>query len=368
MRIAIVLNTSWNIYNFRKGLVESFLKNDNEVHTIAPHDAYSEKLEELGCIHHDVKMDSRGVNPIKDILLTMELLGIYRKLKPDVILHYTIKPNIYGTIAASVLKIPVINNVCGLGTVFLDKNLASKIAIELYRFAFRLPKKVFFQNNDDLTLFRRKKIVSSDICEVLPGSGIDLEKFKPSKKNKKKVFTFLVISRLIYDKGIVEYVEAIRKLKSKGIEADFQLLGSIDEKHRRGIPKDVIDQWISSNTINYLGTRSDVREIIEGSDCVVLPSYREGTPKTLLEAASMAKPLIATNVPGCNNIVEHQKNGFLCKLRDSDDLAEKMEMMFNSNDENLLNMGKLSRMKVEQEFDESIVIDKYHNSINSILK
>ena len=146
MRIAIVLNTSWNIYNFRKGLVEALMNEGHEVITIAPHDTYSDQLVKLGCEHHNVKMDSRGVNPIKDTLLIGELFLKYKKTKPDVILHYTIKPNIYGTIAASMLKIPVINNVCGLGTVFLDKNFASYIAIKLYRFAFQFPKKIFFQN------------------------------------------------------------------------------------------------------------------------------------------------------------------------------------------------------------------------------
>jgi len=366
MKIAIVLNTSWNIYNFRKGLVESFIKKGYKVFTIAPHDRFTQKLTEMGCIHYDLKMDSRGVNPVKDLLLIFELYNIYKKIKPDVALQYTIKPNIYGTIAATLCKIPVINNVCGLGTAFLDKNFASFIAINLYKFAFRFPKKIFFQNQDDYTLFRRKKILSHDNCEVLPGSGIDLSRYKPGDAKSSSSFTFLVISRLIYEKGIIEYVDAIEKLKQKGVKARFQLLGAIDEKHRRGIPGDIVQSWISSKKIEYLGTCDDVREFIKTADCVVLPSYREGTPKTLLEAASMGKPLIATDVPGCNNIVEDRYNGYLCKLKDAGDLASKMEMIINLKPNERIKMGQNSRLMVESKFDEQIVIGKYLESVQNL--
>jgi glycosyltransferase involved in cell wall biosynthesis len=272
MRIAIVLNTSWNIYNFRMNFVRSLLTQGYEVHTIAPTDDYVQFLTEEGCVHHPVRMDSRGVNPIKDTGLIFELLGIYRKVKPDIILHYTIKPNVYGTIAASILGIPVINNVCGLGTVFLKKNLVSAIALLLYRISFRFPRKVFFQNQDDLNLFLNKKLVPRQVVDLLPGSGIDLEKFSPMTFNRNDKFTFLLISRLITDKGILEYIEAVRKLKQEGINARFQLLGSMDVEHKRGIQANVIQQWIDSDTIEYLGSTDDVRSFIAGADCIVLPS------------------------------------------------------------------------------------------------
>ncbi len=172
--------------NFVKILIER----GYEVHTIAPHDTYTKFLEEAGCIHHDIKMDSRGVNPIKDTALFFELLSTYKRVKPDLILHYTIKPNVYGTLAASLLKIPSINNVCGLGTVFLKNNLVSRIAMLLYKVAFRFPKKVFFQNSDDLNLFLDKKLISSELADLVPGSGIDLSKFAPMKFKRNEVFTF----------------------------------------------------------------------------------------------------------------------------------------------------------------------------------
>ncbi|MCU0367590.1 MAG: glycosyltransferase family 4 protein [Cyclobacteriaceae bacterium] len=368
MKIALVLNTSWNIYNFRMNFVKILIERGYEVHTIAPHDTYTKFLEEAGCIHHDIKMDSRGVNPIKDTALFFELLSTYKRVKPDLILHYTIKPNVYGTLAASLLKIPSINNVCGLGTVFLKNNLVSRIAMLLYKVAFRFPKKVFFQNSDDLNLFLDKKLISSKLADLVPGSGIDLSKFAAMKFKRNEVFTFLLISRLITDKGILEYVEAVKKLKSKGIEARFQLLGAKDPKHKRGIQLPVIDNWIKSGTLEYLGRTDDVRSYIEKADCIVLPSYREGTPRTLLEAASSAKPIIATDVPGCHHVVEDQHNGLLCKLKDADDLAEKMEKMASFDVHILQNFGENGRRKIECQFDEKLVIDKYLSEIETLKK
>ena len=367
MKIAVVLNTSWNIYNFRKGLISALMDKGNQVITIAPKDNYTYKLMDMGCRHVPVKMDSRGANPVKDFLLILELYWIYKKIRPDVILHYTIKPNIYGTIAASLLGIPVINNVCGLGTMFLKDNLVSRVAITLYRIAFRFPKKIFFQNEDDKKLFLRRKIVSKKVCGLLPGSGININNFSPAKGQvNTKRFTFLLISRLIYDKGILEYIEAIDWLKKEGIDANFQLLGPIDEKHKRGIPASIIQRWIEKNQVEYLGRTEDVKSFIEKADCIVLPSYREGTPKSLLEAASMAKPIVATDVPGCNNVVMDGKNGYLCKLKDSSDLAHKMKLMFSLEPHLRYEMGKRSRDYVKQNFEESIVVQKYISTINSI--
>lgn len=359
MRIAIVLNTSWNIWNFRMNFIQSLLKEGYEVHTIAPEDSYTPLIQKAGCIHHKVKMDSRGANPLKDSALIFELHGIYRKVKPDVVLHYTIKPNVYGTIAAALLGIPVINNVCGLGTVFLKDNLVSAIAIMLYRLSFRFATKVFFQNPDDQKLFLDRKLVPANAVDTVPGSGIDLTKFTPTSFRRNEKFTFLLISRLITDKGVLEYVEAVKKLRSEGVDAHFQVLGAMDPLHKRGIKVDLIAEWINTGIIEYLGTTNDVRSFIQNADCVVLPSYREGTPRTLLEAASSCKPIIATDVPGCNNVVTHDYNGFLCKLKDADDLAAKMKAMATLPEEKLKEFGTNGRTKMEAEYDESLVINKY---------
>jgi glycosyltransferase involved in cell wall biosynthesis len=346
--------------------VRELLNQGHEVHTLAPLDEYSKYLTEAGCIHHRIKMDSRGANPIKDSALILELFLKYRSIRPDIILHYTIKPNVYGTLAASLLNIPVINNVCGLGTVFLKKNLVSAIAIFLYRISFRFAGKVFFQNPDDLKLFVNKKLVSAEVADLVPGSGIDLNRFYATQFKRNEKFTFLLISRLITDKGILEYIEAVKQLKATGINAQFQILGAKDPEHKRGIKTEVIEEWIESNTIEYLGTTSDVRDHIHNADCIVLPSYREGTPRTLLEAASSSKPIIATDVPGCNNVVIDRFNGLLCRLKDANDLAIKMKEMSSFQDDVLKALGRNGRSKMEAEYSESLVINKYLHALEHL--
>ena len=348
--------------------MKSLVAKGYEVHTVAPVDDFTRHLQEAGCQHHAVTMDSRGINPIKDMALVVELWSIYRKIKPDIILHYTIKPNVYGSLAASFLKIPVVNNVCGLGTVFLKKNLLSAVAIALYRWTFRFPKKVFFQNPDDRDIFISKKLVPAASADLLPGSGIDLVRFTPDPFKRNNKFTFLLISRLITDKGILEYIEAVKKLKAQGLEAHFQILGAKDPQHQRGIPLKLIDSWIKSNTVEYLGTTDDVRPFIKSADCIVLPSYREGTPHTLLEAASCGKPIIATDVPGCHQVVNDNYNGFLCRVKDANDLANKMDRMANLDNQSIQQFGENGRLKMEREFGEDLVIDKYLETLIALQK
>lgn len=368
MKIAIVLNTSWNVYNFRLGLINALRENGHKIIILAPSDQYSQRLTELGFEFFPIKMDSRGVNPVKDSRLILELYQLYRKIAPDIVLHYTVKPNIYGTLAARAAGIPMINNVCGLGTVFLQKGWVSTIAKTLYRLAFRYPHKVFFQNHDDFQLFVREKLIKADIADTVPGSGIDLQKFRSNvSAESPSKFVFLVISRLIYDKGIVEYVDAIRQLKAKGVDARFQVLGAKDPNHKRGIPVEIVDGWIAEGLIEYLGTTDDVKSVVEAADCVVLPSYREGLPRTLLEAASLGKPIITTNTAGCKHVVDDQETGFLCKVRSADDLADKMLNMLELSPEKRREMGEKGHKKVREQFDENIVINKYQNAIQHLV-
>src|SRR5688572_12525732 len=357
MRIAIVINTSWNIFNFRMSLAKAFMAAGHEVIAIAPQDAYSEKLVAAGMQYVPVQMENKGTNPVKDLLLIKQFYQIYKTAKPDVILQYTIKPNIYGTLAAKLAGIPVINNVSGLGTVFIVKNLVSKVALGLYKLAFQFPAKVFFQNKDDRQLFLEHGLVAKNITEVLPGSGIDTIRFKPADTFVRHPdFRFLMIARVLYEKGIVEYVEAAKKLKQKYPQARFQLLGSFDEAGNIGIKKELFLDWIKGGEIEYLGTSDDVASVIAKADCVVLPSYREGTPKTLLEASAMGKPIVTTNVPGCKETVIDNLNGYLCEVRNAEDLASKMEKVLQLSETDLERMGQASRRLALDKFDEKHVI------------
>jgi len=366
MRIALTVNTSWNIYNFRMGLVDALRKAGHEVIGICPVDEYTPLLGKAGITCYPISMENKGSNPFKDLALLMQLYKIYKSTKPDVILQFTIKPNIYGSIAAGLLGIPVINNVSGLGTVFLHDNLVSGIAIRLYRFAFRFPEKVFFQNEDDRALFLQKKIVRAEITEVIPGSGVDLNKFRQREFKRNSPFVFLMVARLLYDKGVVEYAEAGKILKEKGTDVILKLLGSPDTESKLGIPLTLLEEWKAKGYIHYGGFSNNIGGEMRNADAVVLPSYREGTPRTLLEAAALGIPLIATNVPGCREVVVNEKNGFLCAARDAGSLVVQMEKMLGLNDMELSTMGIQSREIAATKFDQDIVFNKYMNTIAAI--
>ncbi|WP_027003733.1 glycosyltransferase family 4 protein [Hugenholtzia roseola] len=372
MKIGVVINSAWNIYNFRRGLVCALLENEHQVVAIAPEDGYGKRLREMGCDFVPLRMGNKSTNPFSDLQLIYRLYRIYQEQDLDVVLHYTIKPNIYGTLAAKILGIPTINNVTGLGTVFIRKGLSSKIAHLLYRISFRFPDVVFFQNGDDKQLFLEKKLVKAEKTEILPGSGIDTQYFRPTwvqnplPTQKREPFKFLMVARLLYDKGILEYIEAIRLLRDKGIHAKFQLLGKIETSKGLGISEKELDKWQKEGLIEYLGAVEDVRPIMAQADCVVLPSYREGTPRTLLEAASLGKPLIATDVPGCRETIDDGLNGFLCEVKNAYDLADKMQKLLSLPAEAREQMGKQSRKLVEMRFDQKIVIEKYQQALQII--
>jgi glycosyltransferase involved in cell wall biosynthesis len=369
VRVAVVINTSWNIWNFRRGLVKALQAAGHEVLAIAPPDDYSGRLEsELGCRYVPILMENKGTNPIKDAQLTRRFLAIYKRERPDVVLHFTIKPNIYGTLAAKLAGVPSINNVSGLGTVFLIENLVSKVARGLYRFAFRFPSKVFFQNNDDRELFIRYGLIRPERTGLVPGSGVDLARFRPQEGVGRAAgapFVFLMVARVLYEKGIVEYFEAARQVRA-ALGADnvrVQLLGGLDEAGGVGVPRATFEQWLTAGTVEYLGTSDNVAEHLHRADCVVLPSYREGTPKTLLEAAACGKPLITTDVPGCRETVEHGRNGYLCQVRDAADLAAKLLLMAQLPPQRLAVMGEASRELAAEKFDEKLVLQQYLTAV-----
>lgn len=368
MRIAIVINTSWNIFNFRYSLIKAFLADGHEVIAIAPQDSYSQKLTDAGCMFVPVAME-KGTNPFTDLWLTWRLYRVYRRVRPDVVLHYTIKPNIYGAVAAHFAKIPAINNVSGLGTVFIVKDIISAVALKLYKLAFRFPAKVFFQNEDDRQLFLRHDLVKSEKTDVLPGSGIDLQRFRPAAAFElHQPFTFLMIARVLYEKGVVEYIEACKQVKKQYPDVKCQLLGLVDERSRSGVKIKQLEEWLATGAVDYLGTTDHVASVIADADCIVLPSYREGTPRTLLEAAAMGKPLIATNVPGCREVVKDKINGLLCRVRSAEDLAAKMLQMLDMPAARLEEMGRHSRQIAETKFDDRFVINEYLKAIKEVAR
>ena len=365
--IAIVINTAWNIFNFRLGLLLALQQEGYRIVCIAPKDEYASRLQALGFEYHDIKINNKGVNPVEDAKLVVDFYRLYKQIAPDVILQYTIKPNIYGSWAAGMLGIPVISNISGLGTVFLNDSLSSKIARLLYRLALPFAKKVFFQNAHDRQLFISSKLVAETKTDLLPGSGIDTQKFKPLTGGSQhtNVLRFLFIARLVKDKGLLEYVQAAKKIAQPSVECS--ILGAYYPGNPTAITGEQMEAWEEEGIVKYLGVSDEVQSVIAKADCIVLPSYREGLSRVLLEAASMAKPIITTNVAGCREVVDDGVNGYLCKEKDADSLAKQMKKMIHLSEEARKEMGRKGREKVMREFDESVVIEKYLETIATIL-
>jgi len=368
-KVMIAVNTAWNLVNFRSGLIQELVSQGYEVITVAPDDEYSFRLSALGCRFIPMHMDSKGTHAGKDLLLIFRLLGLLCKERPDVFLAYTAKLNIYGSIAAHLLGIPVINNIAGLGTVFARKGFLCTLVRQLYRLALAPSSKVFFQNQDDFDLFVKGGLVVKSFSERLPGSGIDLKKFLPNPIPRRVSVRFLLIARMLWDKGVGDFVEASRLLKERGLDAEFCLLGFLDVQNPGAITQSQMNEWVEEGVVSYLGISGDVRKEISQADCVVLPSfYREGTPRALLEAAAMARPIVTTDWVGCRDVVDDGINGFLCKPKDAKDLAKKILMIIELSCDEREEMGKKGRTKVVREFDERIVISKYLSTIATILK
>lgn len=359
-KIILVANTAWSMFNFRHGLLSKLLNSGCELTVIAPNDEYSEKLRKMGCSVIDLPMAAKGVNPLQDLKIVYVLYNYYRQIKPDFIIHYTIKPNIYGSFAARLAGIPSLAVTTGLGYTFVNDNVIAKIARWLYKFAFRYPKEVWFLNEDDRQAFLEYSLVSGSKAKLLHGEGVNVSHFSPiSVSSNNNRLTFLLIARMLWDKGIGEYIEAARVIKSKYPITHFQLLGACDVPNPSLISREQIGIWESEGIVEYLGTTDDVRTVIANVDCVVLPSYREGIPRTMLEAAAMAKPLIVSDAPGCKDVVINGKTGFLCKVKNRDSLAAAMELIINQSTQERVDMGVAGRNLMLQKFDERVVIKKY---------
>jgi glycosyltransferase involved in cell wall biosynthesis len=323
----------------------------------------------LGCHYIPLPIDNQGTHPGRDLLLMWRFFWLLQHEKPDVFLGYTIKPNVYGSLAAHILGIPVINNIAGLGAVFISNSWLTRLVRGLYRVSLVRSRKVFFQNEDDRALFIEGGLVKKQIADRLPGSGIGLDRFIPATMPAAELpVRFLLIARMLWDKGVGEFVEAAKLLKRRTTSAEFCLLGFLDVKNPTAIPREQMNEWVAEGFVTYLGETDDVRPHIAAASCVVLPSfYREGVPRTLLEAAAMGRPIITTDAVGCREVVDDGVNGYLCKVRDASDLADKMQQFIALSQEQRAEMGRRGREKVEREFDEKIVIDKYLATIAEIV-
>jgi glycosyltransferase involved in cell wall biosynthesis len=364
-RIVIAVNDGWNAVNFRGGLIRALDHAGFNVIVFAPDGPFAPEIRAMGADFCPVPMSARGASPIADLGIVLNYVRRLRAINPAAVLGFTAKPNIYGSIAARICGIPSINNISGLGTIFIRQGVLARILVLLYRIALKRSAVVFFQNRDDRALFEQKHLVSANQARLLPGSGVDLTHFiqvaEPDSNDRP--FTFLLGARLLWEKGVGEFVAAARTLRARGRPARFQILGALVSEGPTAVSEAELRAWEAEGVVEYLGSVKDVRPALAQADCVVLPSYREGLPRTLLEAAAMGIPTITADVPGCRDAIDDGVTGLLCQVRSAQSLAEAMEAMLAKDPGERLRMGTAGRMKMELQFREETVFRAYIDAL-----
>jgi glycosyltransferase involved in cell wall biosynthesis len=365
-KVLIVAGFSRSLKNFRGDLIKSWLKKGYGIIAAAPGNEAETWLEELGASYYSIPLSRTGLNPFKDIYLMLQLKKIIKVENPDYLFLYTIKPVIYGSLAAYFYKqCQVFSMITGLGYVFteglIQNTLLQKIVVLLYRIALKRNNKGFFQNPDDIDFSIKLKMVNPEKVVLVNGSGVNLDYYQQTVLPTGPI-TFLLISRLIKEKGISEYVEAAGFIKAKYPEVIFKMIGWELEGGQSAISQEQVKIWQQQGNVDIIGETDDVRPYIESASVYVLPSYREGTPRTVLEAMAMGRAIITTDVPGCRETVVEGLNGFLVSAGDSTALASAMEYFVNQ-PELIESMGKASRKIAEEKYD----VQKVNQVINEAM-
>lgn len=362
-RVVITSNTAWTIFNHRAGLIKTLQDAGYEVHTVAPESNFTD-IKNPGTIFHPVKnLERKGKNPFADLFLIREYYKIYKSIQPEMVLGYTIKANIYSAIACRLAKIPITCTVNGLGTAFDNPaGFTYKVVKQLYRFAFKKARAVVFQNNDDRAFFVDQKIIGSNlkgqIIRSVSGSGVDLLKFTATPLPEKPAF--MLISRMLRNKGVGEFIEASRRIKKEYPEAEFVLLGPADNDNPMGVPLSELEKLDSAAGAYYAGAAKDVRPYLEKCSAMVLPSYyKEGVPKILIEALAVGRPIITTDTPGCRETVISGENGCFVEAKSADSLYQALRKFLALSRDEQAAMGRASRRLAEDKFDEKKVIATY---------
>jgi len=362
-RIAIVANTTWNIYNFRLNIIRKLISEGHEVIVMAPVDkfiSYTETIREV--THIPIRhLDRDSVNPIQDFRLWLELMNLYRKHKPDLIIHYTVKPNIYGGLATRLLRIASIGVITGLGYSLMHEGWINIITRLLYKMALPCHRMVIFENLDDKVLFEQARLVSPSKSFSIKGCGVDTTHFSPNGDGRKEdMITFTYIGRLLYDKGVREFINAAHILRKENDKVQFWLVGELDKENPSSVRNEDLVKWIREPSIHYHGSTDNIKKYIERSDCIVLPSYREGMPRVIMEAMAMERPVITTDTAGCRETVDPNVNGYLVPVRNATALAEAMKAFIQLDTTARKAMGKSGREKVLKEFDDRIIADQLY--------
>ena len=361
MKIALVGNSDISIVGYRTELIERLVSLGHEVYIVCPYGELLEPVLKLGCTHINTVVDRHGTNPLKDMKLLKSYKKIFGELRPDIVLAYTIKPNIYASIACRKYKIPVVVNVTGLGSAVENPGWKQVVTTMLYKNAFKKVKTVFFQNEENKNFFEERKI-ANDKHKLLPGSGVNLERFKLCDYPEGDEVNFVFVSRLMKEKGIDQYLDAAEYITKKYPGTKFHICGFCEDEY-----KDKLAALTESESVIYHGMVKDMMTILPDMHCTVHPTYYpEGLSNVLLESCATGRPIITTDRAGCREVVENGVNGYVCRQKDSEDLICQIEKFLALTPDERREMGLAGRAKVEREFDRNIVIDKYLKELSDI--
>lgn len=371
MKVLILANNDVGLYKFRKELIQELINPGSyidgrkakhcDVIISLPDGEFVSKLRKMGCIFINTPINRRGVNPLTDLKLLNQYDKIIKKLKPDIVFGYTIKPNVYGGMVCAKLHIPYVTNITGLGTAVEKRGILRFITINLYRIALRNVQTVFFQNQENEEFFNKKKLCIGK-HKMLPGSGVNLDYYKPLEYPNNDAIKFVFVARIMKEKGIDQFLNAAKVIRQKYPTTRFYVCGFCEQNYEKEI-----QNLHNQDIITYLGLVDDMREIYRKVHCVVHPTYYpEGLSNVLLEAAASARPIITTNRSGCREVIEDGKNGFLVKERDVENLIKKIEIFLNLSWDKKKMMGIYGRKKIEDHFDRKIVIQSYCKELSRI--
>lgn len=364
--VVLSANTSWYLYNFRKELIQALIEKEFDVVVLAPFDRWAGQLEALGCRYLNIEIDRHGKNIFLELRTFWDFWWTLRSLNPSVSILFTIKPVIYGGLAGRLLRLKLISVIPGLGTVFINPSLITRFVEVLYRIALKTSSKVGFENADDLALFRSKQIVGLRQGLRIPGAGVNVVRIEPAPFEHNELPVLLFVGRLVVEKGVYELISAARQLKSRGLKFRLQLLGTLDENNPRSIGSNNIKRWVEEDVIEYLGVTDNVIPFIRQSDAVLLPSYREGLPGTLLEACAIGRPIIGTDVPGCRELLTETRS-IMCLPRSVESLLEALEQYFSLTADAKEKWASDARTIVCQKYSKSVVNDIYLGLVREII-
>lgn len=358
--VFLTSNTSWYLYNFRTSTIQALREQGNRVICLSPPDDFSRRLvDELGAEHIALPLDGKSTGAVQELRSLRFIWAVMRRYRPDFVFNFTVKMNIYCGLVCALQKVSFANNISGLGTAFIHDSWLFRRVRQVYGLVNRRAQRLFFQNEEDLGVFQSKGMLGDTPYTLLPGSGVDLQRFQASPLPEGRPFTFIMIARLLGDKGVREYAEACRQLKAEGLDVRCLLVGPLGVSNRTAISDEEVRQWQSEGIVEYPGATDDVRPLIEQAHVLVLPSYREGMPRTVLEAAAMGRPAIVTDVPGCRHAIEPEVTGWLCEVRSAESLAGVMRRVVGMDAAEVQSAGEAARGRMEERFSEDLVVGAY---------